>query len=111
MAAREPMLFSFAETTTSPIRRAGHLGFNGTAWLSIPSARLPARHSTNPVNTERHALPLPSRERMDSSCPFNFQPKSWFSAMVIAANPDAEEANPAAVGIVFTATTLKNDFL
>ena len=110
MASREPMLFALSEITTSPIRRPDHLGFNGTAKLSIPSALLPARHSTNPLWTERHALPLPRRERMDRSRLFSFQPKRLFSAIVMAANPDADEAKPAAVGIVFTATTLKKVF-
>ena len=70
----------------------------------MPSAASPARHSTNPLKTDRHALPLPSRARIDSSRASRSHPNNWSSARASAAKPDADDANPAAVGIVLRAS-------
>ena len=69
----------------------------------MPSAAVPACHSTKPSARLRAALPLPSRARIDNSFVSSPQPNSPSAARASAAKPEAEEANPAAVGTVLRA--------
>ena len=78
------------------------------AYESMPSAFAPACHSTKPVNTDRHALPLPRRARTERSDGANCQLNRRFKAIASAAKPEAEEAKPAAVGMLLYVRISKN---
>ena len=61
--------FGAAPSTATSIRRSQCSGpASGTPWLSVPSARVPIGHSTQPPNMLRVALPEPRRASTASSC-------------------------------------------
>src|SRR5699024_625236 len=59
---------------------------------------------------ERHAEPEPWRVNRDNSSSFKLRFKAPDDAAARAANPEAEEAKPAAVGTGFTELTYANNF-
>ena len=52
----------------------------------------------NPEKIERAALAEPWRAQLERSVSLNFRAKCELSAVINAANPEADEANPAPVG-------------
>lgn len=74
---------------------------------SRPSARAPMRHRTNPPIRLREADPDPMRAYCDNASRVNTtsSPKTHATANTSAAYPDADDANPAAVGNVFQLAT------
>ena len=66
----------------------------------MPSLLDPLCHLTNPFSIDRDALPLPSLANIDNFLTFKSQPKKSFKAKIKEAKPAAEEARPAATGIL-----------
>ena len=99
-----PFLASF--TTQMSTCRSGQCsrGATSSASESLPSACWPDCHATNPPKSERHAEPLPRRAIRDSADwdSTSRRPYSSATEAASAANPDADDASPAAVGKLFS---------
>ncbi len=107
MAAVEPRAFSPAAVMATTSRRSQPPpASSGCAAASLPSARAPRAISTKPPKIERAAEPEPRRASTDSSAGASASPAAPVAASASAANPDADDASPDAVGTLLSVTTV-----
>src|SRR5688572_25375639 len=99
MPSVEPTAFLASDTmATTMATSQWSTGATGTPMLSVPSARSPMVHSTNPPHRLRHADPEPGRARADRRALSRLWPAAAAVARARAANADDDDARPAATG-------------
>src|SRR5262245_40435572 len=76
-----------------------------SAWQSKPSGRSPRRCTTRPPYTLRAADPDPRRASCDTAAAPSARSYALHAATANAANPDADDASPDAVGTSFLDVT------
>ena len=76
-----------------------------SATASLPSSLLPLNISTNPPKTERAAEPEPLLANSDNFRLSRSNPAALVAANASAANAEADEARPAAVGKLLSLLT------
>src|SRR6186713_1575511 len=97
MPSVEPTAFLASDTMATTIATSQwSTGATGTPMLSVPSARWPIVHSTNPPHRLRHAEPDPWRARADRRVLSRSCPAAAAVARANAANADEDDASPAA---------------
>src|SRR3954470_20811126 len=103
MAVVEPIAFGPC-AVTAITRRTGQSSAPGIgcATASRPSLRSPRAISTKPPKIDRATDPEPGRASPETSAGDTASPAACDAATASAANPDAEEAKPAAVGTLFS---------
>src|SRR5699024_12130771 len=98
------------DPTASTRRSQLSCGAIVTSKESEPSSRSPYRHSTKPPYTERQADPEPCRVIRDKAGKSISISNASVAAPASAANPDADDAKPAAVGTAFSDWICANKF-